>query len=166
MTRPSEGHAPSWPIRKTPAHFPLRRALHHTSIIYLTVCTEKRKPILCRPECHELLLTSWEKADQWKIGRYVILPDHVHLFCSPACFDSTSLDNWVKYWKTIVSRSWPNRNEQPIWQKSYWDTELRRGQSYDQKWRYVRQNPTRKGLAATEEEWLYQGELNVLNWIG
>jgi REP element-mobilizing transposase RayT len=166
MTKSPEGHAPSWPVRKTPAHSPQHGGLQHTPIIFLTLCTEKRKPILCKPEVHNILLASWRKAIEWTVGRYVILPDHVHLFCSPARFDSTSLGNWIKYWKTLASRSWPNPNEQPIWQKSFWDTELRRSQSYDEKWRYVRQNPLRKGLAVTEDEWPYQGELNVLPWIG
>jgi putative transposase len=166
MKSPPEGHAPSWPTRKVPAHFPQRADLHHIPIIFVTVCTDKRKSILCRPQAHELLVASWQKADQWMVGRYVILPDHIHLFCSPARFDSTSLGYWIKYWKTMASCSWPNPKEQPIWQKSYWDTELRRSQSYDEKWRYVRQNPVRKGLVETEDEWSFQGEMNVLQWIG
>jgi putative transposase len=166
MTTRSEAHAPSWPIRKSPVHLPLRSGLDHTSIIFLTVSTEKRKPILCRPEIHELLRTAWTAADQWMVGRYVLMPDHIHLFCSPTGFDSKSLGTWIKYWKSIASRSWPFPEEQPIWQKSYWDTELRRSQSYNEKWRYVLQNPIRKGLTFTEEEWPYQGELNILHWIG
>ena len=38
-------------------------------------------------------------------------------------------------------------NDRPIWQRHFWDTQLRRGESYDQKWDYVMQNPVRAGLA-------------------
>jgi len=36
---------------------------------------------------------------------------------------------------------------------------------YLRKLDYVRQNPVRAGLAATAEEWLYQGTVHPLHWI-
>ena len=62
----------------------------------------------------------------------------------------------------MVSRQWPWPQEQPIWQKSFWDTQLRQGESYAEKWEYVRQNPVRKGYVSDPESWAYQGELNEL----
>jgi len=41
---------------------------------------------------------------------------------------------------------------------------LRRGQSYDEKWDYVVDNPLRAGLVERAQDWPYQGELNVLSW--
>ncbi|MCX7914880.1 MAG: hypothetical protein N3A53_01065, partial [Verrucomicrobiae bacterium] len=51
-----------------------------------------------------------------------------------------------------------------IWQRDFWDTQLRRGESYSAKWEYVRQNPMRAGLVAKAAHWPYQGELNILEW--
>jgi REP element-mobilizing transposase RayT len=31
-----------------------------------------------------LLVKAWEQARQWRVGKYLAMPDHVHLFCSPA----------------------------------------------------------------------------------
>ena len=57
----------------------------------------------------------------------------------------------------------PVRNP-PLWQRDCWDRQLRTGESYAQKWEYVRNNPVRKGLVANADDWPYQGELNVLEW--
>jgi len=51
-----------------------------------------------------------------------------------------------------------------LWQKNFWDTQLRQGNSYAAKWDYVRNNPVRHNLVTRVEDWLYQGELNVLRW--
>jgi hypothetical protein len=50
------------------------------------------------------------------------------------------------------------------WQPDCWDTQLRSGEHYHEKWEYVRQNPMRAGLANVPEDWPWQGELNVLGW--
>ena len=133
-------------------------------IICLTVCTDKRKPILARDNVHQLLLASWQAADAWTVGRYVVMPNHIHLFCAPGSLEPVPLETWVQFWKSHSSRVWPRPTEQPVWQKSFWDTQLRRGDSYGNKWDYVLHNPVRHRLVARTEDWPYQGELNVLDW--
>jgi len=32
---------------------------------------------------HDLLCSVWREATAWLVGRYVIMPDHVHLFAAP-----------------------------------------------------------------------------------
>ena len=113
---------------------------------------------------HELLTNTWRKAEAWKVGRYVIMPDHIHFFCSP--FDPDfSLKQWINFWRNEFTREWPYRPDMPTWQKDFWDTQLRRGESYASKWEYVRMNPVRAGLVSKPEDWPYQGELEKLSWV-
>jgi hypothetical protein len=70
----------------------------------------------------------------------------------------------MRFWRVLVSRRWPIAQDQPIWQRSFWDTQLRRGDRYEDKWEYVRNNPVRHGLVARAEDWPYAGEINVLPW--
>ena len=133
-------------------------------ILFLTVCTAGRRRILADVGIHRVLRSAWEKADRWSVGRYVLLPDHIHLFCSPATQAITPVKKWVQYWKAIASRAWPRPEEQPIWQVDAWDTQLRQGESYAEKWAYVRENPVRHGLVQRPDDWPYQGEMNVLEW--
>ena len=112
------------PKRKIPAHYCVHADGGKPAIVYVTVCTDKRKNILCRPNAYRLLLKAWGAADSWVVGRYMIMPDHIHLFCSPDTLYSSGLEKWVQYWKAIVSREWPSPKEKPLWQKSFWDTLL------------------------------------------
>jgi putative transposase len=110
------------------------------------------------------LLKAWDAADEWMVGRYVIMPDHIHLFCAPGELHPKPLLRWINYWKSFAARRWPAPDETPIWQRHFWDTQLRRGENYDAKWDYVEQNPLRAGLVDSVEDWPHQGELNVLRW--
>jgi putative transposase len=152
------------PKRKSPIHLPPVTAHNRSIIVFLTVCTEKRKPILAQNDVHQLLLANWQAAHAWAVGRYVVMPDHIHLFCAPNGLQPVALGNWAQFWKSQSSRRWPRLAEQPIWQKSFWDAQLRRDESYGNKWEYVRQNPVRHGLVTKSEDWPYQGEVNVLEW--
>jgi hypothetical protein len=44
------------------------------------------------------------------------------------------------------------------------DTQLRRGESYGEKWQYVLEDPVRAGLVKHSRDWPYRGELNTLMW--
>ena len=91
------------------------------------------------------------------------MPDHLHLFCTPTA-DGVPLGRWVQYWKALATRCWPRRDQRPVWQIGYWDTQLQSGDSYETKWDYVRANPVRHGLVATAADWPYKGELTHLPW--
>jgi hypothetical protein len=40
------------------------------------------------------------------------------------------------------------------------------GESYSQKWQYVRENPVRAALVARTEEWPYSGRVHEIRWSG
>ncbi|MCG8600635.1 MAG: transposase [Verrucomicrobiales bacterium] len=152
------------PIRKYPANQAWRSSLNHPAIVFVTVCTKGRRLLLATEAAHELLVSCWKEADLWRVGRYVILPDHIHMFVSPSGRDSPIVKAWVKYWKSQVSRRWPNAEQKPIWQRDVWDRQLRTSDSYQRKWNYVRSNPVRHELVERECDWPFQGELNKLDW--
>jgi putative transposase len=150
----------SMPERKKPGHGVLIDQSRPT-IVFLTVCTKNRAPWLATRENHHTLRQVWQESDAWLVGRYVLMPDHLHLFAAPGRLE-IAFDNWVRYWKSrfTMLRLIPSQE----WQTDHWDTRLRSGESYDAKWEYVRNNPVRAGLVKTADEWPYQGELNVLPW--
>lgn len=137
---------------------------NRSNIVFLTACAAGRKKILAKEDIHALLAECWIKASDWIVGHYVILPDHLHLFCAPNRFEPRSIQNWVAFWKSLASRRWPRPEEQPVWQIDCWDRQLRSGDSYSAKWAYVRENPIRHGLCKQVTDWPYQGELNQLPW--
>jgi REP element-mobilizing transposase RayT len=207
-------------------------------IVFLTACAKDHRAALANATMHKLLVKAWGLAQHWIVGRYIVMPDHVHLFCSPAVHEAENVKIWAAYWKGLVSRGMrgygllaadgvaavppgaasggrgatravedgydregavPPASHQrtaapadgppadgvaavppgnasggrgatraaegdTLWQRDVWDTQLRSGVHYAEKWDYVRCNPVRKELVHAPDEWPFQGELNVLRW--
>lgn len=153
------------PGRHRPAHLP-RLALGNRSVlVFLTACTKDRRRLLANPDAFSVLLDAWRAADAWAVGRYVVMPDHVHLFCAPVD-PAFALGQWIAYGKRTVTRELHKRGlvEGEVWQREHWDTQLCQGDSYHAKWAYVCENPVRAGLVVRAAEWPYQGELQTLLW--
>jgi putative transposase len=118
------------------------------TLVFVTVKTRHRDPWLATPPIHTALRTVWRQATHWLVGDYLIMPDHVHFFCSPGRVDSDGdIERWLAYWKRLLNQSHQN----PAWrfQSRGWHHRLRQGESYENKWLYVQQNPVRAGLAKT-----------------
>jgi REP element-mobilizing transposase RayT len=130
------------------------------TIVFLTICTKRRDPRLPNSRVHDALIKAWETVEAWLVGFYVIMPDHVHLFCTPKNEDY-SVEQWIAFWKRQFRR---HGADLPRFQPRGFHHRLRRGENYSDKWAYVRQNPVRTGLVAHVDEWPYQGVLNELRW--
>lgn len=146
--------------RKHPAHGILLVEGQPT-IVFDTVCTKDRQSWLACDEVHGLLREVWQDASAWLMGRYVVMPDHVHFFAAMTDVD-IAYENWVTYWKSQFSKR--HKQASHRWLSDHWDTRLRNESVYEEKWEYVRANPVRHGLVATPEAWPYQGEIHELRW--
>ena len=166
----AHGSAGASPSQSQPSQsLPSRKRLDHSVffppsgpvIVFVTVCTKAKARWLATSECHALFKEMWLDADSWIVGRYVVMPNHVHLFAAPG-ERVLPLENWVSYWKSLFTK----RHGAPghRWQSRCWDRRLRSDESYAEKWAYVRGNPVRHGLVVTEDDWPFQGELNELQW--
>ena len=98
------------------------------------------------------------------VGRYVLMPDHVHLFVARS-EDGVTLSAWVKSLKNSLSKVLRQQEiPTPHWQKDFFDHVLRSSESYDEKWQYVVHNPVRAGLVPRVDEWPYHGEIHPLEY--
>ena len=131
------------------------------TIVFLTVCSWKRQVQLANSEVHNAMVASWQKADAWMVGFYMVMPDHLHLFCSPKN-EKHRVEQWVTFWKRLVRRQLGA--PQPLLQAHSFHRRLRRDENYSEKWEYVRLNPVRAGLVSDPDEWPYQGVLSELRW--
>jgi putative transposase len=131
------------------------------TIVFLTICSQNREPWLAEPGVQEHLCAAWQSAQAWLVGYYLLMPDHLHLFCAPQDVSFT-VENWVTFWKRQFRRL--HRATTCRWQPNLFHHRLRREETYEQKWNYVHENPLRKGLVKSLEEWPYQGMLNPLRW--
>ena len=113
---------------------------------------------------HDAFLRFGLRAPDYQVwvGRYVIMPDHIHLFIGFGA-DSTSVSAWMKSLKNAISKTLRNADFcGPHWQRGFFDHLIRSQESYDEKWLYVRDNPVRAGLVRSAEDWPYAGEISTL----
>jgi putative transposase len=149
----------------------LERIWVDSPIYFVTSCTKHRRKILARAEVAKVLIDEWRAAHSrhgWAVGRYVIMPDHVHFFCRPER-DAKMLSDFVRFWKSYTSRkinTLDSARSAPaattLWQREFFDHILRATESYSEKWNYVRENPVRAGFVSTADEWKYAGEIETL----
>ena len=149
----------------------LERIWVESPIYFVTTCTKNRMPVLARDDIVQILIEEWRNARDlhgWAIGRYVIMPDHVHFFCAPE-LEAKTLSDFVGAWKSWTSRrvrklhgprSAPAATT--LWQREFFDHVLRSSESYSEKWDYVRENPVRARLVESGDEWKYAGEIELL----
>ena len=150
----------NYPNRRKPAAG-VRIALQRPTIVFVTVCAEKRGTWVAQATVQEILLKAWSEAQTWLVGYYLLMPDHIHFFCAPG-ISAKPFRGWMSYWKRRFSLA--VKDPAWCWQSLQWDTRLRKAEQYEQKWQYVRHNPVRAGLVATPEEWPYRGVMNRLGW--
>src|SRR6266496_5963355 len=110
------------------------------TIVFLTVCTLHRAATLAQQIYHDALVQAWTQANAWFVGAYVIMPDHVHLFCAPRN-EEIAIEQWIAFWKRQFRRKLGPAA--PRFQSRGFHHRLRRDENYHQKWEYVWANPVR-----------------------
>jgi REP element-mobilizing transposase RayT len=129
--------------------------------VFLTVCTEKRSPWLAQSAVQSALHQIWKhQATAWLVSDYVLMPDHLHLFCAPRDLKFT-VERWMSFWKDRFAKE---HLESGRFQASGFHHRLRDDENYAEKWQYARENPVRKGLVARAEDWPFWGRVHEIHW--
>ncbi len=135
-------------------------------LFFVTICIHSRRPLLANDAVHRQFLDFCRRSPeilQVYVGRYVLMPDHIHVFVS--CDGPKTLSRWVKALKGFLAKGWREAGlAAPFWQESFFDHLMRSGESYAEKWSYVCQNPVRAGLASDAQDWKWAGEIERLTW--
>lgn len=143
----------------------LERHFTDQPVLFVTACAHQRKRLFDNERVHQAFKEFAEQALARGIfvGKYVLMPDHIHLFVafSP---DAMTISAWVKSLKNSLSKTLRERGiPAPHWQKGFFDHVLRSEESYSEKWDYVAQNPVRADLVKHSDDWPYCGEIHVLS---
>ena len=167
------------PQRRTPARG-VHLSLGGPNWVFLTVCAEERKPWLAQATVQRTLHDIWAStATTWLVSDYLLMPDHLHLFCAPYDLKFT-IERWIGFWKDQFAKAVGTRcclsngatgvpsgkSEIPIgkFQRGGFHHRLRNDENYHEKWVYVRENPVRAGLVPKPEDWPYQGRVHEIHW--
>jgi REP element-mobilizing transposase RayT len=133
-------------------------------VFFITFCTHQRRKLLASDAMHKAFITFATKAcsdHNIAVGRYVIMPDHFHLFVRGP--DDFQLGLWVGMLKQALAKHVTLTTTSPIWQRGFFDHLLRSDENYSQKWNYVWENPVRAGLVTKADDWPYSGEIVLID---
>jgi putative transposase len=124
---------------------------------FVTFNTRRRVPLLANEAVHDAFISfAKEGAPRGvSVGRYVLMPDHIHLFVRMEV--DRLLSQWVRLLKRKLSAA--IGRAPPHWQEGFFDHLIRHSESYAQKWAYVCDNPQRAGLVNNPTDWKWQGEI-------
>ncbi len=91
----------------------------------------------------------------------MVMPDHTHLILKPR--DSYNLSRIMKGIKGVSARRVNELRQAAgsVWQDESWDRILRDSDEFEEKLQYMIDNPVKKGLAVSGEEydgWYFNAE--------
>ena len=142
--------------RKHPAHGVLSIS-GRPSVVFVTVMSKNRQPWMADEEVQSSLRDLWSyEALAWKVGYYLLMPDHLHFICG-STDPRFTIERWIQFWKSRLRRSHPLS----LWafQRDAFHHRIRNQREYDETWHYVRENPLRRGLVERPEDWPFQGTI-------
>lgn len=86
---------------------------------------------------------------------YVIMPEHVHLLLSePKRGELSAAIKSIKLTASLrVHRMGGVKNSEPLWQKQYYDRNIRSYNDFVEKMRYIHRNPVKRGLCVNPGDW-------------
>jgi putative transposase len=128
------------------------------TIPFCTVCTKDRRSWLTNADVAPALERIWRtEARAWIVGRWLLMPNHAHFFCTPSVGGKHSGEDWTQFWKERLTRTLSLPPGQ--WQRGVFHHRIRSAEEYLEKLSYVSLNPVRAGLVNESAQWPWQGEI-------
>jgi len=134
---------------------------------FFTVVTYRRKKILC----HDTNITLIKEAVKHVMGRHpftvdaiVVMPDHIHCIWTLPENDSDFSTRWrmIKgrftrrcdgVYRSSITASRARKAEQAIWQRRFWEHQIRDEGDFRRHVDYIHYNPVKHGVADSPGEW-------------
>ena len=146
-----------------------RRARVEGGTYFFTVVTHRRRRFLCEPENVSHLREAFRYVmtrRPFKINAFVLLPDHLHCVWTLPVGDCNFSTRWrlVKSaftracdeaYRGAVSASRRRKGEQAVWQRRFWEHQIRDERDLIQHVEYIHYNPVKHGLVKAPKDWEY-----------
>ena len=145
---------------------------------FFTVITLNRRAILTEPVSRQALRESIQEVREdmpFEIDSWVLLPDHLHAMWTLPPEDGNFSIRWGRIKKGFTSRvrsffdepalltsSRRMRRESTIWQRRFWDHQIRNEADYRRHMDYVHYNPVKHGLVRRAADWPYS---SIHRWV-
>jgi putative transposase len=134
-----------------PPRIPVWLGLDQPVIYFITFCVRDRRSVLANTAAFSAFRAAIDRPE-WNVIAAVLMPDHVHLLAAP-----NERDGQVGALSAAIKRRMRRQLKAAWqWQPGCFDRLLRREESAEEKWQYIRENPVRAGLVSHWSEWPYR----------
>ena len=127
----------------------------------ITICTKNKKDIFLNNRLAQdfiELLKRHSKDNNIPIYAYCVMPNHIHILMSSS--KKNDIIGFVRELKSLSTRmAWEYGYHGSIWQTSFYDHFLRKGEDLKEVTTYIVQNPVRKGIAKDWRDYKFCGSL-------
>jgi REP element-mobilizing transposase RayT len=134
-----------------PPRIPVWLKLDQPVIYFLTFCVANRQKVLANDAAFAAFKSAIVRMTKWNLIAAILMPDHVHLLLAPQDRDAAvgNASAAIKrFMRQELLAAWQ-------WQPGSFDRLLRSGESAEQKWQYMRENPVRAGFVKEWADWPY-----------
>ena len=166
-----------------------RRAMAAGSSYFFTVVAYRRQSILCDEAIRNALRASIgtvRVARPFVIDAWVLLPDHLHCVRTLPEGDADFSSRWMKIKRAVsmacgeefhredwMTASKSKRRESTIWQRRFWEHQIRDENDFARHADYIHYNPVKHGYMQHAADWPYstfhryvRDGLYVRDWVG
>lgn len=147
-----------------------RRASVAGGTFFFTVNTFRRLPVLTEAPVRTALREAIRRTREehpFDIEAWVLLPDHLHCIWTLPAEDADFSVRWSKIKRYVskecgasfgakeLSDSRNKRHESGLWQRRFWEHQIRDGADFARHVDYIHWNPVKHGLVGRACEWPY-----------
>jgi len=148
-----------------------RRSNSTGATYFFTLVSYCRQTILCDQPVRNALreaITNVRQKRPFTIDAWILLPDHFHCIWTLPKGDADFPARWAlikrkvsltcsQYYKRKewVSPSKQKHRESTLWQRRYWEHQIRNESDYQQHMDYIHWNPVKHGLVTHARDWPY-----------
>ena len=158
------------PDRTPPApgkNIRLARHLYEASnrIYSFTICAFRKSSPFVNEELNETVLRLLKNKSaemRCRVFTYCLMPDHLHFLVSPRSDGVSVLDFIDRFKGGSTNVSWQHGWKGKLWEPRYYDRIVRKNEDLLQLAAYMLNNPVRKGLVGSKEDWPWSGHINSL----
>lgn len=155
-----------------------RRAKTPGATYFFTVVTHQRQKLFQHLECLEILRQAFRTVKQkhpFTIDAIVVLPDHLHSIWTLPLDDADFSKRW-RLIKSEFTRHCPaqfrrqpsaarhHKGEQALWQRRFWEHQLRDETDFVRHVEYIHYNPVNHGLVKAPKDWVYSSFHRAVRW--
>lgn len=124
---------------------------------FFTVVTSKRKGFLCKDDVPNLIKWVFRyvmNSHPFTIDAFVLLPDHLHCIWTLPDGDGDFSMRWSLIKRIFTIRyNLKNSQKQVIWQKRFWEHQIRNDNDFIKHIEYIHYNPVKHGYTKSPSDW-------------